>query len=213
VIKAVIDPLNISALPATQAPPQSDGFRSRILRGTGRACNGDRTVKAARNCEILRGWRGLGLHRSVQDLKERKMHSPLNKQALSRAILACVLTAAVAGGIANSAAAQERHDRDWYGRGWHDDDIRRFHERDVDVWRGGHWWHGRHDGRPGWWWVVGNAWYFYPTPVYPYPDPYQPPSFAPPPAPPANYYYCNNPAGYYPYVQACNVPWRMVPAG
>ena len=34
---------------------------------------------------------------------------------------------------------------------------------------------GRHGGRGGWWWVVGDAWYYYPQPVYPYPDPYTPP--------------------------------------
>jgi hypothetical protein len=49
-------------------------------------------------------------------------------------------------------------------------------------WRGGHWRHGNHDGRYGWWWVVGGIWYFYPTPIYPYPAPKAP---AAPPAPPA----------------------------
>jgi hypothetical protein len=23
----------------------------------------------------------------------------------------------------------------------------------------------------GWWWVIGPAWYLYPAPIYPYPDP------------------------------------------
>ena len=31
-------------------------------------------------------------------------------------------------------------------------------------WGGGHWLHDRHDGRLGWWWVVGPSWYFYPRP-------------------------------------------------
>jgi hypothetical protein len=32
------------------------------------------------------------------------------------------------------------------------------------------------------------------------------------PAAPASYYYCDNPGGYYPYVQNCSQPWRQVPA-
>ena len=97
---------------------------------------------------------------------------------------------------------QERH-REWHG------DIRRFHDHDYDRWRGGRWYHGHHDGRLGWWWIVGGLWFFYPTPVYPYPDPYVPPAARAPM--PGNYwYYCRNPAGYYPYVPYCRVPWRAV---
>jgi hypothetical protein len=32
-----------------------------------------------------------------------------------------------------------------------------------------------------------------------------------PVAPAAVWYYCGKPAGYYPYVQSCGVPWRKVP--
>lgn len=39
-------------------------------------------------------------------------------------------------------------------------DIGRFHEHDWGLWRGGHWARTRHDGRLGWWWVVGTNWYF-----------------------------------------------------
>ena len=111
---------------------------------------------------------------------------------------------------------RDRHDRDphWHG------DIRRFHEHDVDIWRHGHWYHGHHLGRAGWWWIVGGIWYFYPAPVYPYPDPYQPPGppviVAPPvQAPPQEqqyWYYCRNPEGYYPYVPQCRSGWEAVPA-
>src|SRR5262245_53306214 len=38
-----------------------------------------------------------------------------------------------------------------------------------DRWRHGHWWHGNHHGRIGWWWFAGGLWYWYPEPVYPYP--------------------------------------------
>ncbi len=128
--------------------------------------------------------------------------------------------------VAVPAAADEHRGERWRGRdharSWHGGDIHRFHERDARVWRGGYWHHGRHLGRSGWWWVVGNSWYFYPRPVYPYPDPYQPPVVVAPvtpvvpvaPAPPPSqfWYYCDNPPGYYPYVAQCATPWRPVPA-
>ena len=106
--------------------------------------------------------------------------------------------------VALPAMAQHHDDRNW-----RDHDIHRFHEHDFNRWRGGHWVHGRHGGQLGWWWVIGPSWYFYPAPVYPYPDPYQPPTIAPPPP---TYYYCDNPPGYYPYVPSCPTPWRAVPA-
>ena len=108
--------------------------------------------------------------------------------------------------------------------GWHGD-IQHYHGRDYDRWRGGHWEHGHHDGYLGWWWVVAGLWYFYPRPVYPYPDPYTPPVVvvqptAPAPAPvvpstppaPQFWYYCDASKTYYPYVQSCPGGWRMVPA-
>ena len=118
-------------------------------------------------------------------------------------------------GLVGTSLADERqrhrgHDAErraeWRG------DIHRFHEYDVDIWRGGRWHHGRHDGRIGWWWIVGGLWYFYPVRVAPYPDPYQPPVVVvpPPPAPPQYWYYCTNPAGYYPYVAQCAANWERV---
>ena len=56
-----------------------------------------------------------------------------------------------------------------YWRGvprWHGD-IRHFTEHDVVVWRGGHWVHGWHVSRFGWWWVIPGGWYFYPAPSIP----------------------------------------------
>lgn len=113
-----------------------------------------------------------------------------------------------------AAAAERDRDRDDHWRG----DIHRFHEYDFDRWRGGRWFHGPHGGRDGWWWVLGGEWYFYPQPIYPYPDPYVPPAVAmPAPAPgaapaPQTWYYCANPQGYYPYVSQCPQPWQAVPA-
>jgi hypothetical protein len=136
-------------------------------------------------------------------------------------ILCAAMTAIIAAGAVPQASAQEGRERHERGEHWRDRDIARFHEHDFDRWRRGHWERGRHEGRRGWWWVVDGVWFYYPAPVYPYPDPYQPPVIAgappPPPGsapPPARvYYYCDNPPGYYPYVPACPTPWRAVPAG
>ncbi|HQU15912.1 MAG: hypothetical protein ACYC18_05655 [Gammaproteobacteria bacterium] len=130
--------------------------------------------------------------------------------------VACLATAVViaAPGVAN--ADRDRRDRD--GRTWRGD-IRHFGHHDLRIWRGGHWYHGPYEGRFGWWWVVGSFWYFYPQPVYPYPNPYVPPVVAVPPAaatssaPPVEYwYYCGPRRAYYPYVRNCPEPWRLVPA-
>jgi hypothetical protein len=129
------------------------------------------------------------------------------------------------------------HPHDFRGREFH-----HFDEHEREVWTGGRWHHDWHGGRFGWWWDIGGVWYFYPEPVYPYPtyvtnevfiDPVPPPPaivVAPPPPPPPPapvvvqvapqptapppqfWYYCDNPAGYYPYVASCSTPWREVPA-
>jgi hypothetical protein len=114
--------------------------------------------------------------------------------------------------LADAGLAEERHHRD--GRNEWRGEIGRFHENDMELWRGGRWHHGRHDGRNGWWWIVGSVWYFYPMRVEPYPDPYQPPVVVvpPPPAQPMYWYYCASPTGYYPYVARCSIPWQRVPA-
>lgn len=107
---------------------------------------------------------------------------------------------------------EQRHDsRPGQAPHWRGD-IHRFHDRDFGVWRGGDWRHGHHNGHLGWWWVVGGIWYFYPEPIYPYPDPYVPPVVVAPGPAGAYWYYCNNPPGYYPYVPQCAEPWQPVPA-
>lgn len=71
--------------------------------------------------------------------------------------------------------------------------------------------------------VVPAPWYYAPPPVVYAPPPvvYAPPPVvvAQPPAQPAyvsqpnqNWYYCDNPRGYYPYVATCSAGWRQVPA-
>lgn len=105
-------------------------------------------------------------------------------------------------------------------------DIRHFERHDLPRWRGGAWRHARHDGRLGWWWVVGGLWYFYPQPVYPYPDPYMPPVVVTqsepvestpdivvaPAAASQSWYYCESTQGYYPYTASCPEGWKAVPA-
>lgn len=105
-------------------------------------------------------------------------------------------------------------------------DIRYFERHDMPRWRGGAWRHARHEGRLGWWWVVGGLWYFYPQPVYPYPDPYMPsvvvtqsepvestPDIVVAPATASqSWYYCESSQGYYPYTASCPEGWKTVPA-
>jgi hypothetical protein len=108
---------------------------------------------------------------------------------------------------------------DWHGPVFHSDG-RFFDDHDWGLWKAGRWSHEWHDGRLGWWWVAGGIWYFYPAPVYPYPDPYAPPevvAVAPQPIgsdlPQANtWYHCSSPDGYYPYVATCPSGWQSVPA-
>jgi len=119
---------------------------------------------------------------------------------------------------------------------FHERDVRRFRHEDMVRWRGGRWSQTCYFGRCGWWWFAGGMWYFYDRPVYPYPlvvgevtylepVPVAPPPVvvvepAPPPPPPPPqpvqaapqyWYWCDNPQGYYPYVQACSVEFRQVP--
>ena len=111
------------------------------------------------------------------------------------------------------------------GRNYH-----HWSERDRRWWRGGSWRHQEYRGRFGYWYVVGGMWYFYETPVYPYPlivpeIAYEVPVQAPveqvvvEPSPKfkpqiqANvWYYCDDPAGYSPYVTSCPSGWHTVPA-
>lgn len=131
--------------------------------------------------------------------------------------LAMVIVAALVLAVP-LAVGQEHRDRgpaQHFEEHWRGNDIHRFHDRDEAIWRGGHWFQGIHGGQRGWWWIVGGNWYFYPAPVYPYPDPLVPPLAAAPPAPVPNAsycYYCPNPAGYYPYVPSCPTPWQPVQA-
>jgi hypothetical protein len=90
--------------------------------------------------------------------------------------------------------------------------VAHFAGQDLATWRHGHWWGGWLGGRPGWWWLAGGYGYLYPAPVYPYPA-YVAGVSAPGAASTPHgraWWFCDNPAGYYPYVQSCPTPWRPV---
>ncbi len=115
------------------------------------------------------------------------------------------------GGYGNVGYAGGWYGHGWRGGGWY-----------GGGWRGG--WYGPSFGvtigGPAYW----GAWpypYFapyynyYPYATFPYPvsDPDYYVQQAPNEAPPAQsdyWYYCTEPAGYYPYVQKCSRPWMQV---
>jgi hypothetical protein len=117
------------------------------------------------------------------------------------------------------------HGGGWRGGGWRGGGGRggwgarfgpgpvgRFGPRDFAAWRGGFWWHGYRGARFGWWWFANGFWYWYDAPVYPYPAnvaDYYVPSDSYAPAGPI-WYYCANPAGYYPTVHACPSGWQPI---
>ncbi|HMA52334.1 MAG TPA: hypothetical protein VKP60_21390 [Magnetospirillaceae bacterium] len=128
------------------------------------------------------------------------------------------LVAVTAAAIAAAPAAAQGHGGGHGGGGYHGGGYH------GGGWHGGGW----HGG--GWGWGVGigfyDPWwpgYYGGYPYYPYyADPpvtviQQPMAVAPQQQvqqaqAPATYYYCDDPAGYYPYVQNCGKPWRPVPA-
>jgi hypothetical protein len=162
---------------------------------------------------------------------------------LKRLAFALSMALALTGAAGLSASAQDHHDHDHghgggphghggpgghpglHGGGFHGHDFAHFSPGERALWVGGGWHHQWFNGRFGWWWAVGGLWYFYPTPIYPYPDyvadVYYDPSMAPGAAPmapvapvagapPGYWYYCSASSTYYPYVQNCAVPWTPV---
>jgi hypothetical protein len=82
------------------------------------------------------------------------------------------------------------------------------------AWRNGHWFHGWRHGRLGWWWWCDGGWYWYATQEGDYPTTAtETVVYDAPPGIEANgnWWYCTDPAGYWPYVKQCNAPWQQVP--
>lgn len=88
----------------------------------------------------------------------------------------------------------------------------RFTPAERASWMHGHWYHRWWHGRFGWWWFAGGGWFWYSAPIWPYPTVVSDYYFEEPEYAPGTWYYCYNPAGYYPYVSYCNGPWTPVPA-
>ena len=154
-------------------------------------------------------------------------------KAIGKLVLGALMLAGTAVAAAPAAEAA------WYGGYGHGPGYGRpgahFSFGAGPGWRGGRWNHGWHGPRYGWWWSVGNSWYQFPRPVYPYPayDAYGPPpvgddyGYAPTngrdyaqgyargadgnPQRPDYWYFCANPEGYYPYIQDCD-DWQQEPS-
>lgn len=129
----------------------------------------------------------------------------------------CALAASLATVAAQPAAAQHRHHGGWHGG------ITLSHHHDRHARHGGwrkHHHHHHHHGRGhSWTWVAGSMPYYYPAPVYTYPNQWEPatitlePAAVPASPPPTQYwYYCDASSAYYPHVQSCPDGWRAVPA-
>lgn len=144
--------------------------------------------------------------------------------------IALVLVSALALGTASMAAPNGGHG------GGHASAAGGFHggashgnwHGGGGAWHGGYHRYGAYYGGFGWGlgWGLGWGWWGWPafySPYY-YDNPfyygvttyqYETPApvtvqTAPQPGAPS-YYYCTNPAGYYPAVGTCQVPWQAVP--
>jgi hypothetical protein len=92
-------------------------------------------------------------------------------------------------------------------------DVTRFTPQQREAWTHGSWHHTWHHGHFGWWWFLNDFWFFYPEPFYPFPsyvgtyydeydDGYADDGY---------WYWCDDPRGYYPYIQECESDWIPVP--
>jgi len=125
-----------------------------------------------------------------------------------------------AGGFRGGAIGPQGAAGGFYGGGFHGGGPG-FHGGGIHNgnwgWHGGHDWHdhtafGVYLGWPyvGWGWPYYYD--YYAGYSYPYTDHTVVQYSAPPVAPAGTYFYCNDPQGYYPYVQYCNSGWQSVPA-
>jgi len=91
-------------------------------------------------------------------------------------------------------------------------DFAHFSPVERAAWTRGQWLHRWYHGRYGWWWNAGGVWFWYDAPVYPYPTVVSDYYYEDQDASQGSgyWYYCGNPAGYYPYVRSCRGPWEPV---
>lgn len=69
----------------------------------------------------------------------------------------------------------------------------------------GHWYRGTHKGKHGWWWIVGEDWFYAKRPNRLSPERYVPPGEAP-----GWWYMCPDNATYYPFATKCLSRWVRV---
>ncbi len=96
---------------------------------------------------------------------------------------------------------------------FHGRDFHRLTPLEFGHWRSGHWQHGWHGGRFGWWWSVDGGWYWYADPIYPYPVAISDVAVVDgPPGVPGGYkwWLCESSNAYWPYVRTCATPWQAV---
>ena len=89
-------------------------------------------------------------------------------------------------------------------------------------WTRGRWIHDRHDGRLGWWWVIGSSWYFFERPhtfdqppqtvIVQQPQPVVIQSPSPAPSVTPVLYYCKENGKHYPEITTCHSGWSLVSA-
>lgn len=94
---------------------------------------------------------------------------------------------------------------------FHGKSFSQFSSSDHHKWRRGNWRHTSHDGKFGWWWYVDGFWFFYATPIYPYPTYIGSTIFVDFGPNDYYWYWCDDPPGYYPYVRYCYSGWIPVP--
>jgi hypothetical protein len=131
---------------------------------------------------------------------------------LATAAFAAFVAASLGSFSPTAQAASNDGSRDFHGR-----QYQSLNTEEQNTWQHGKWVHDWHDGHYAWWWSVGDFWYFYDRPTFPYPRAVS--SFAMTGhAPPVtvgdvtgpSWFYCEQSGGYSPYVTSCAGNWHQV---
>lgn len=89
-----------------------------------------------------------------------------------------------------------------------------FHQDDLRAWNNGRWSNTNHNGRQGWWWIVGSEWFYYNSRVDNVPRMNVPSviyqSHYHRNIPQNVNYYCKPVGAYYPYVTSCPSAWITI---
>jgi hypothetical protein len=176
--------------------------------------------------DAFRARRSAGRGKSISEV-------PMRRFALAFAAAALVAAVAAAPAYARGGGGGHGGGGGWHGGGggggWHGGGGGGWHGGGGGWHGGGSHWHGSVGVvvGPGWGWGWGWPYYGYGWPYYGYAYGYpyygysaSYPAYAPAYAPSSAYvektpatsywYYCTDPAGYYPYVQTCSKSWMQV---